>query len=317
MNWTVKQLLHSIICGVILPAMLLSLLPEKEGNKGFLKQEKSMSDQQAEQRQIWVVKEDGKQKMDLEEYIVHVILGEVSSGFHEEALKAQAVAARTYTLYCIERNGKHGIGGVCTDYRCCQAYRTPEDYLSAGGKQSGVDKVRRAVSQTAGEVLYYNSELICATYFASSGGLTEDAEEVWGSDYPYLKPVLSPGEEECGYFSKQVVYSGEELQQRLGVKLQGKPQTWFGMITYTTGGGVDLMRIGGKLYTGVELRSLLGLRSTIMTVTTTDDSVIIDTKGYGHRVGMSQHGANAMAESGSDYREILGHYYTDTTVGFL
>ena len=77
------------------------------------------------------------------------------------------------------------------------------------------------------------------------------------------------------------------------------------------------MRLGGKLYTGVELRSLLGLRSTIMTVTTTDDSVIIDTKGYGHRVGMSQHGANAMAESGSDYREILGHYYTDTTVGFL
>lgn len=261
------------------------------------------------QLQIPVLQQNGDiENMELDAYLTNVLLGEVSAEFHEEALKAQAVAARTYTLRCIE-TGKHDIGAVCTDYHCCQAYREPEEYLDRGGTEAGLLKFRQAVQETSAQVLYYEDSLINATYFASSGGMTEDAREVWGQEYPYLKPVSSPGEEDCGYFSYQESISPEQLQSLLGVELIGKPPSWFGIVTYTAGGGVDLMRIGGKLYTGVELRKRLGLRSTVFEVIPTDEVILIKTKGYGHRVGLSQHGADAMAAAGKSYQEILSHYY--------
>lgn len=311
-NLMIRQLLQSLVLTGLLPAILLSSISKR------ICAEYSIMDEQrkhTEMIEIRVLNDEGEyQTMELEEYVTRVVLGEVSAGFHEEALKAQAVAARTYTMYCIEVLQKHSEGAVCTDYHCCQAYREPEMYLAQGGTEHGIEKVRKAVDDTAGQVLNYDSKLICATYFASSGGQTEDASEVWGRFYPYLRCVESPGEEECGYFSKQVTLTPQELQAALDVELSGQPQSWFGMVTYTAGGGVDLMRIGGRLYTGVELRRLLKLRSTIFSVTATDESIIIDTKGYGHRVGMSQHGANAMAKEGNDYREILAHYYTDTSL---
>lgn len=252
--------------------------------------------------------------MDLENYVINVILGEISPNFHEEAIKAQAVAARTYALRCMEVGAKHEQRAVCTDHRCCQAYREPEAYLESGGTRGELAKVKRVVAETASEVLYYDGALICATYFASSGGATEDAQEVWGQSYPYLKPVDSPGEEGCGYFSQETSYTPQELQELLGVSLAGKPPSWFGMVTHTAGGGVDMMRIGGRLYTGVELRRILGLRSTAFQVVPTDEVILIKTLGYGHRVGMSQHGANAMAQNGSTYDKILTHYYPGTTL---
>lgn len=304
--------------GALLPSVLFSMMSAATGLDRPFHGQKNMPALPEKETKITILNRDAVEVgMNLEEYIVNVVLGEISSGFNEEAIKAQAVAARTYTMYCLERGNNHGNAAVCTDYRCCQAYCEPERFLSEGGTEAGLDKVRRAVSQTAGEVLYYNDELICATYFASSGGMTEDAQEVWGESYPYLMPVPSPGEEDCGYFSETVTYTGEELQEMLGVSLVGEPGEWFGMVTHTPGGAVDLMRIGGKLYTGVELRKILKLRSTIMTMTPVDNTIVIDTKGYGHRVGMSQHGANAMAKAGSDYSEILTHYYTGVTLGTL
>lgn len=307
MKTILRQLIFSLLLGAIIPSMLfeaasiaVSRLPIKE------------SDPQpyvVSQLQIPVLQKNGNmENMEMEEYLTNVLLGEVSPEFHEEALKAQAVAARTYTLRCIE-TGKHDIGAVCTDYHCCQAYREPEEYLDCGGTQAGLLKLRQAVQETASQVLYYDNSLINATYFASSGGMTEDACEVWGQEYPYLKPVSSPGEEDCGYFSHQESITPEQLQSLLGVELTGKPPSWFGIVTHTAGGGVDLMRIGGKLYTGVELRKRLGLRSTIFEVTPTDEVILIKTKGYGHRVGLSQHGADAMAAAGKSYQEILEHYY--------
>ncbi len=265
--------------------------------------------------QIPVLHPEGSvENMDLEEYLVCVLLGEVSSEFHAEALKAQAVAARTYTLRTLELGYKHEKGAVCTDYRCCQAYREPEEYLNDSGSKKGLIKVQKAVEDTCGQVLLHQGKLICATYFASSGGRTEDAVEVWGEPYPYLKAVSSPGEENCGYYSQKTVFTPLQLQQSLGVHLEGEPPSWFGIVTYTAGGGVDLMRIGGRLYTGVELRRKLGLRSTIFQITPAKDGITVDTLGYGHRVGLSQHGANAMAHDGYDYTQILTHYYTGVTL---
>lgn len=306
-----KQLLQALLLGLVLPAMVFSLA------SGVASRQKPLPKTQrtVQAMEIPVLQKDGNiDTMDLEDYIVNVILGEISPSFHEEAIKAQAVAARTYTLRCVETASKHEQGAVCTDHRCCQAYREPEEYLKEGGTHKELAKVQRVAAETASQVLYYDEALICATYFASSGGMTEDAQEVWGQPYPYLKPVESPGEEDCGYFSQETSYTPQELQELLGVTLIGKPPSWFGMVTYTPGGGVDLMRIGGRLYTGVELRKALGLRSTVFQVTPTDEVILIKTKGYGHRVGLSQHGANAMAQNGSTYDEILAHYYIGTTL---
>ena len=311
-NLVAKQLIQSLMLAGVLPAVLIGAL-----SSGFTRKEEQQlpREESREHYEITVIDKDGLSRvMELESYVTGVVLGEVSADFNVEALKAQAVAARTYTLYCIEVLKKHSGGAVCTDYHCCQAYCEPEEYCGDGGSEQELKKVMDAVEDTAGEVLKYGSDLICATYFASSGGQTEDALEVWGKSYPYLKSVESLGEENCGYFSELVSISPAELQNVLGVQLRGAPSSWLGMVKYTVGGGVDLIRIGGRLYSGVELRKLLKLRSTMMTITATDKEIVIETKGYGHRVGMSQHGANAMANNGQSYCDILAHYYQDTAL---
>lgn len=310
MRLMVKYCLQSLVLAGVIPAMMISVVSNEYAK---LNPQSLVPEEAVGSYKITVLgSEEEPEEMELESYVIGVILGEVSPDFHGEALKAQAVAARTYALYCIEILQKHSTGAVCKDYHCCQAFCEPEEFLRKGGTVQQLNKVMDAVGDTSGEILNYNKKLICSTYFASSGGQTEDALEVWGKSYPYLKSVESPGEEDCGYFSKQVSFTSSDFQDALGVCLTGSPSSWFGIVKYTAGGGVDLMRIGGRLYTGTELRNLLKLRSTIMTITAADDKIIIDTKGYGHRVGMSQHGANAMAEDGNDYRKILEHYYSGT-----
>ena len=259
---------------------------------------------------------DAVEQQELEEYLVGVVLAEMPASFEEEALKAQAVVARTYTLRANQTGGKHGDGSVCTDYACCQAYIDPEVYCRQGGTGENVDKIRRAVMATAGQVLTYGGELIEATYFSCSGGTTEDAVAVWGNDYPYLQSVDSPGEEHAAHYTDTVTFTPAEFSGALDPALSGSPKNWFGAVTYTDGGGVDTMVIGGKTYKGTELRQKLGLRSTAFTVSA-GETISITTRGYGHRVGMSQYGADAMALSGKGYEEILTHYYQGTVLSSL
>ena len=256
------------------------------------------------------VRVDGRTvEMELNEYLVGVVLAEMPASFEPEALKAQAVVARTYTMRSHRRGGKHSGAAVCTDPGCCQAYIDPDDYLTGGGKEAGVEKVRSAVNDTGFEVLTYEGELIEAVYFSCSGGSTEDAVAVWGTSYPYLQAVSSPGEEKATHYSDTVTYTAANFEAALGRDLPGTPNEWFGVVTYTPGGGVASMEIGGQVYKGTTLRSALNLRSTAFMVSVTSNSVTITTKGFGHRVGMSQYGADAMALEGSDYKQILTHYY--------
>lgn len=300
-----KQILRSIAVSMALPSMLVSLVGEPAQQ-----QPAPEITETVECVYIPVVMPDGRlQAMELEEYVVRVVLGEMPMNFEVEALKAQAVATRTYTMRRVQRGDKHN-GAVCTSYACCQAYRDPQDYLNDGGTQEKLDRLRDAVAQTCGQVLRYNGELISATYFASAGGSTEDACAVWGSSVPYLVPVSSPDDA----LEKTLTFQPKEFQSKLGITLEGDPTQWFGAVTYTAGDGVDTMQIGGKTYSGVKLRSLLGLRSTVFTVTATKDCVRISTQGFGHRVGMSQYGADAMAVTGSTYDQILSHYYPGTAL---
>lgn len=259
------------------------------------------------QYMIPVLTDEGVVEMELEGYVLGVVLAEVPSSFEPEALKAQAVAARTAALY-ICRSSRHD-GAVCVSYGCCQAYISREAYFEIGGTQEQLERVRSAVKDTDGQVMTYEGDLICAAYFSCSGGSTEDAVAVWGSDVPYLQAVESPGEEFAAVFSDCFEFTVEEFQQALCIAIAGDPESWFGEVTYTEGGGVATMVIGGVEYRGTTLRILLGLRSTAFTVSVEGDRIRIETWGYGHRVGMSQYGAQAMALSGSSFEEILCHYY--------
>lgn len=263
---------------------------------------------------ISVLTEAGHTEMPLNEYLVGVLLAEIPGEFHVEAQKAQAVVARTYALRTIQFKGKHDDSAICTNSECCQGYRSPEDYLKIGGSPSRIQQARYAVDETSGEILKYSGAIIDATYFSCSGGQTEDALAVWGVDIPYLQSVSSPGEEGAIYFTDRTVFTYKAFQEAVGRELSGSPSRWFGGITYTRGGGVESMLIGGKLYTGTEIRTILGLRSTAFEIAVSNDSIVITTKGFGHRVGMSQYGAQAMALKGSTHSEILAHYYPGTVI---
>ena len=265
---------------------------------------------------VKVLKGNEIEEMSLEAYVLCVVLGEMPAEFDIEALKAQAVVARTYTCKKMN-NPKHDNADVCTDSGCCQAYMDETVYLLSGGSDKNFKKIRSAVESTAGEVLKYDGELIEATYFSCSGGKTEDAAAVWGADIPYLQAVDSPGEEKATHFTDTVRFSVKEFSNRLGQSFSGNPGKWIEHISYTEGSGVSSIVLQGTTYSGTQIRQKLGLRSTAFVMTITGDTVTITTKGFGHRVGMSQYGAEAMAVQGSDYRQILAHYYTDTTLSTL
>ena len=312
-----KELMVSVFMGGVLPALVFSHgflirgVPDEADPIPVI--EETKPEILESNIYIKIRQKNGDIKdMELDHYLVGVVLGEMPAYFEEEALKAQAVVARTYTMRIHRNKGKHGDGSICTEPSCCQAYLAPLDYLERGGTGESLAKVKSAVTDTSGEVLCYLGELIEATYFSCSGGVTEDAQAVWGTEYPYLKSVPSPGEENASVYEDTASFSFEAFRERLGVELKGEPLAWFGSVTYTAGGGVATMEIGREEYTGTELRSLLGLRSTAFSVEVTQDALVFHTKGYGHRVGMSQYGAEAMAVNGSTYDAILAHYYQGT-----
>lgn len=263
---------------------------------------------------LTVILENGETaEMDLEEYVAGVILGELPGSFSLEAKKAQAVVARTYALRRQYKKDKHN-GSVCTAPGCCQGYRSVEDCLAGGGTEEMAEAARLAAEETRRLVLTYDGALIEATYFSCSGGRTEDAVAVWGGDVPYLQATDSPGEEGAAHYLETRRFSAEEFAALLGAELSGPPETWLGEAEYTNGGGVASMEIGGVAYEGTVLRTCLGLRSTAFQITAVGNTVTVTTKGYGHRVGMSQYGAEAMAVTGSTFQEILAHYYQGTVL---
>lgn len=319
MKLLTKQIIQSAVVGFLLPALLLMAVlgasaqsPPAEtmpsGSKVTLPKPATKPSQAMLPLFLPVLHQGNVENWDIEEYLVGVLLAEMPASFEMEALKAQAVAARTYALKCHYLGYKH-MGAICTEGTCCQGYLTEADYLANSGTREGADKIREAVLATAGEVLVYDGDLIVATYFSCSGGSTEDASAVWGQEYPYLQAVPSPGEEFAACFADEKCFTPEQLQSALGVTLEAEVESWLGEMTHTDGAGVDTLLIGGVTYRGTTLRSLLGLRSTQFTVEFMDGQFVFSTLGYGHRVGLSQYGADAMALGGSGYRDILLHYY--------
>lgn len=306
-----KDVLYALVLGVAAPWLVLGFAAANTPQEPA---QQTTAAAQAEARTVTVLTQQGNVEMELEEYLVGVLLCEIPESFSAEAKKAQAVVARTYTLRTVTLKDKHPGDAVCVSPDCCQGYTAPDAYA---GTAEGIEGARQAVEDTLGLVLTYGGELIDATYFSCSGGRTEDALAVWGADIPYLQAVSSPGEEQASHYTDTVTFTAEEFRTALGESLSGSPESWIGKVTYTDGGGVDTMVIGGREYKGTELRSLLSLRSTAFQISVSGEQIIVTTKGFGHRVGMSQYGAEAMAVSGSSFEEILAHYYRDTALTAL
>lgn len=254
----------------------------------------------------------------MEEYLVGVVAAEMPAYFEPEALKAQAVAARTYAMYCA-RTGRHGDADVCTDFSCCQAWHSMETLHQNWGDSfdEHYAAVSTAVSATMGEYLSYEGAPVFAAFHASSCGATEDCGAIW-NPLPYLVSVSSPETVDTvpGYVS-QVELSPLDFRDTIlyacpHADFTGEESTWVGELYRDESGRVSTACLGGADFSGTELRSLFSLRSTAFTLEYTGTGFLFTVTGHGHGVGMSQHGANLMAAQGSDYTQILAHYYPGT-----
>lgn len=244
----------------------------------------------------------------LEEYVIGVVGSEMPALFNEEALKAQSIAARTYALK------KDSVGATLVASTSDQVYKTNSELKSMWGESFNTyyEKVKKAVMATKGEVMMYNGKYIDALYFSTSNGRTEDPIYVWNYSAPYLKSVDSKWDIGTKFFNSTKTIPISELNQKLGVNINSVNDIQ--IKSQTTGGRVNSIIIGGKEFTGVNVRMLLGLRSSDFTVSESGSNIVFTTKGWGHGVGMSQYGANEMAKVGYNYSQILKHYYTGITI---
>lgn len=248
---------------------------------------------------------------ELEEYVVGVVSAEMPALFPAEALKAQAVAARTYQVRKMQEN--HSTHVL---YDVGQAYADTEAQKKKWGTEYETYSaiVRDAVAQTAGEIMVYDGEPILAAFHAQSCGKTEDSEHVWTQALPYLRSVESSGDCSAPDHTVTTTLSTTEVFEKLSaygnLGVDANTLT-FSDIVRSEAGYVLKATVGNKIFSGQDIRSALGLRSTDFTITKNGEHFTFTTKGYGHGAGMSQYGAKTLAEAGYDYHQILEHYYTD------
>lgn len=247
-------------------------------------------------------------EVNLEDYIVGVVAGEMPAAYELEALKAQAVAARTYMLDQLESQTylhdtvKHQVYFDETQMR----ERWGEDF------DKYYNKVKQAVMETEDEVIVYKGEIITPFYFSISNGYTENSEDYWEVESPYLKCVSSQWDLTAPNYEQVTEFELKSLRQIFNDSTLNKND--FNILSYTEGGSVEEILVGDNIYTGREFREKLGLRSSDFSFNFKDNKVLITTYGYGHGVGMSQYGANQLAKMGKNYQEILQYYYQDVNI---
>ena len=273
---------------------------------------------------VRVKRADGTvETLTMADYLWRVVAAEMPASFETEAIKAQAVTARTYSLWKMSGESQnHPDADLCDDITCCQAYIDPlqaaDNWGDAAGKYT--QKIAGAISATDGQAILYNGAPIDAVFFSSAAGRTVDAVSVWGSSVPYLTSVASPEGEEVPNYRTTAEFGAEEFRKTFLAQypegdLSGAPETWFGAPTLTAAGSVDTIEIGGVPVKGTAVRGLFSLRSATFSVQGTGEKVAFSVTGYGHGVGMSQYGANALAREGKGYEEILKWYYTGVSIG--
>lgn len=259
---------------------------------------------------VTVYRSNGKiLNLELEEYLIGVVAAEMPASFNIEALKAQSIAARTYTLKAIK------TGKKLTDTVSTQTYKDNTELKSMWGSSYNTyyNKIKSAVNSTKGMYISYNNDYIDAVFHSTSNGYTEDAVNVWGNNIPYLKSVETPLDKNTTSFKRTINKTYKEINSILGISINKSASI---IITRNKSNRVSTIKINNKTYSGVEFREKLGLRSTDFDIDLNDE-VTITTRGYGHGVGLSQYGSNELAKSGYSYDKIIKFYYTGVSINKL
>ena len=262
--------------------------------------------------------------IDLDEYLYGVVSAEMPASFEEEALKAQAIVARTYTIYkIINSSNKHEGADICDSSSCCQAWISKEDRLEKWDEENREEywnKIVNAVDSTQGKIITYEGEPINAFFHANSGGATEAPIDVWGgTGYPYLQSVTTEGEDAYSQYSSEVTVTKDEFVEKIkeehsDFEIDFSDENCIKIEEYTDGNRVKTITVGNLSLSGVEMRNIFKLKSANFEVTIDDDSITFEVTGYGHGVGMSQTGADSLAKEGKTYEEIIKHYYTGVEI---
>ena len=249
------------------------------------------------------------EEVNVKDYLFGVVSAEMPALYETEALKAQAVCAYTFALWRKNQNADKPYD-ITDNFKTDQCYISRQDALKKWGSKADeyAKKIESAINDTQNEMLTYNGEIILSVYHAVSGGSTERAKNVWGKDYPYLQSVSSVGDKLAKNYISEVSFTTEELKTIFNTQenITKNPFTDF---THTKAETVKTVKFCNKEYKGTEIRTLLNLKSSNFETKYKNNSVTFTVYGYGHGVGMSQNGANYMAQQGSSYKEILLHYY--------
>lgn len=264
------------------------------------------------------------EELKMDEYLYGVVAAEMPASYEVEALKAQAIVARTYTIYqAMNSKGKHPNADICDDYTCCQAWISKEDRFAnweASEAEANWQKIVDCVNATTGKIVTYNNSPINAFFHSNSGGVTESSLNIWGGvDYPYLKSVETSGEDAYNQYNSEVNITKDELQNKMKEKysdfeIDFSKQDAIEIKEYTSSNRIKTIKIGNKEIAGTEARTIFGLKSTNFKFSINGDNITFSVIGNGHGVGMSQTGADSMAKNGSNYEEIIKHFYTGVEI---
>ncbi len=325
-GFTILFFIAPAICTVAPSKTQQVIAKEETSNSNIIEQENNANSTNDEKKKIKLLhSQTGNiEELDLDEYLYGVVSSEMPANFEIEALKAQAVVARTYTIYqTMYNSSKHTDADICDNYACCQAWISKEERMAKWGQdeaEGNWNKIVEAVNSTTGKIVAYNGKPINAFFHANSGGMTESSLNIWGGiDYPYLKSVETAGENEYSQYSSQVKITKEELLNKMKEKypdceIDFSQTDCIKIQEYTTSGRVKTIKIGNKEIAGTEARTILGLKSTNFSVVIEGEEIIFSVTGYGHGVGMSQTGADSMAKTGANYETIIKHFYTGVEI---
>ncbi len=270
---------------------------------------------------VYITDEDRVCEMDRLQYIKEVVSAEMPAEFHEEALKAQAVAAATYLKSGENKHpDEHKGAAVCTDYKHCKAWMSEKkrrELWEPEKRDEYWKKISECCEKVYGEYILYNNEPIRAVFHSTSSGITENAYNVWGNDVPYLVSVKSEGEELSPKYKSEKDVTTDEYKKAISEAVENTDwsKPLFSDIERSNAGGIINITVGGVKIKGTQLRTIFDLRSTNAEISEENGIVHFDVTGNGHGVGMSQYGANYLASTGSSYIDILKHYYTGVEIG--
>jgi stage II sporulation protein D len=311
-------LLSIFLVTILLPSALVAIWPADDKGDDSIVQLQVKEDEYP--IKVYLKAEKKTVTMPIEQYVRGVVAAEMPVRFENEALKAQAVAARTYIVRKMQLGAKTPEGAdVSDDHTEAQAFKMDDKLKEQWGADyaQNISKINEAVNETKGKIAMYEGKPIEALFFSTSSGFTENSEDYWGKQIPYLRSVKSPWDEKSDKFTAKQDIPLVQFYEKLGIKAVAATagDALIEPIERSVTDHIKKLRVGGKEFTGAEFRTLTGLRSTLFTWKVAGDTITFFTKGYGHGVGLSQYGANGMAAEGKKADEILRYYYQGIALG--